>query len=169
MKENEFNELLFKVAFCTVACDGHIDEREIAELKLMDESASFFNSIDLSEELSGLVSDFDDKGVEVIADLFDALRDTDLNSIQELLVLEVSLRIINADERHDENEIKFISLLRSKLNLHDETIRDRFGVIDILSMGEYSNIKNISQSHDELINTIDLPAISDLKLIDLDT
>ena len=57
MEKNEFKKLLFKVAFCSMACDGHIDEREIDEMKMMDKNTSFFHDIDLSEELSELVSE----------------------------------------------------------------------------------------------------------------
>jgi len=108
MEKTEFKKLLFKVAFCTMACDGHIAKSEIDEMKVMDTSTSFFDSIDLSSELSILIDDFHDKGTGVIEDLFSVLRNHKLNPIQELLVLEVALRIIHADGRHDENEKKFI-------------------------------------------------------------
>jgi len=42
MDKIEFKKLLFKVAFCTMACDGHIDKREIEEMKIMDKKTSFF-------------------------------------------------------------------------------------------------------------------------------
>ena len=35
MEKNEFKKLLFKVAFCTMVCDGHIDESEIDEMKML--------------------------------------------------------------------------------------------------------------------------------------
>jgi len=166
MDKNGFKKLLFKVAFCTMACDGYIDKREIEELKVMDKKTSFFEAIDLSEELKQLIKDIDNKGTKVIEDLFSCLRETKLNPIQELLVLEVALRIINADNKHDENEIKFIHLLRSKLELHDETINDRFGALDILHTNEYS--KNIMGSITEtkFVKSIKLPEIKELIRVD---
>ena len=62
MDKIEFKKLLFKVAFCTMACDGHIDKREIEEMKIMDKKTSFFEAIDLSEELKQLIKDLDKKG-----------------------------------------------------------------------------------------------------------
>ena len=50
MEKNEFKKLLFKVAFCTMVCDGHIDESEIDEMKMMDKNTSFFHNLDLYEE-----------------------------------------------------------------------------------------------------------------------
>ena len=167
MDKTEFKKLLFKVAFCTMACDGHIDNREIEEMKIMDTKASFLAAIDLSGELTQLIKEIDKKGTKVIEELFATLRNCDLNTIQELLILEVALRIIIADKKHDENEIKFIHLLRAKLKVHDETINDRFGEVDILYTNEYSRNIQKGKTDNEFIESIKLPEFSDLKEIDL--
>lgn len=167
MDKNEFKKILFKVAFCTMACDGHIDDREVEELKLMDKNTSFFEAVDLSDELEQLINDLKNKGTKVIEELFVCLRETKLNPIQELLVLEVALRIINADNKHDENEIKFIHLLRSKLELHDETINDRFGELDILYTNEYSRNIVAGKTEIEFAESIKLPEMSELIQVDL--
>ncbi len=168
MDKIEFKKLLFKVAFCTMACDGHIDKREIEEMKIMDTNTSFFDAIDLSTELSQLIDEFHDKGTKVIEELFEALRNNKLNPIQELLVLEVALRIICADEKHDENEVKFIHLLRAKLDLHDETISDRFGEVNILHTNEYSKNIVAGKSEIEYSESIKLPELVDLEEVLLD-
>lgn len=167
MDKNKFKKILFKVAFCTMACDGHIDQREIDELKIMDKKTSYFSDIDLSDELKKLVNDFKEKGAQVIEELFELLRKTKLNPIQELLVLEVALRIANADERIDENEVKFINFLRSKLELHDETINDRFGKLDILYTNEYSRNIVAGKTVTEFAESVTLPEISELIQVDL--
>lgn len=167
MEKTEFKKLLFKVAFCTMACDGHIHDKEIAELKVMDKRTSFFEAIDLSDELSQLIDDFKGKGAKVVEELFISLRETKLNPIQELIVLEVALRIINADEEHDENEIRFLHLLRSKLELHDQTIIDRFGELDILHTNEYSRNIVVGKSAKEFADSINLPEFADIVKIDL--
>lgn len=168
MDKIEFKKLLFKVAFCTMACDGHIDKREIEEMKIMDTNTSFFDAIDLSNELSQLIEEFHDKGTKVIEELFAALRNNKLNPIQELLILEVALRIICADEKHDENEVKFIHLLRAKLDLHDETISDRFGEVNILHTNEYSKNIVAGRSEIEYSESIKLPELVDLEEVLLD-
>ncbi|MBI9073350.1 MAG: TerB family tellurite resistance protein [Melioribacteraceae bacterium] len=167
MDKDEFKKLLFKVAFCTMACDGHIDDREVEEMKIMDKSTSYFESIDLSEELEILLADLGSKGIKVIDELFTTLRETKLNIIQELLVLEVALRIIYADEKYDDNEIHFLKFLRSKLELHDETIVDRFGVIDILKTSDYIQNYKIEDSDEKIIARIKLPDLEELKEIKL--
>ncbi|MFW5705173.1 MAG: hypothetical protein ACOCXG_05010 [Nanoarchaeota archaeon] len=162
MDKTEFKKLLFKVAFCTMACDGHIDKREIEELKIMDKNTIFFEAIDLSDELTALIQSLDKKGTKIIEELFESLSKSDLNPIQELIILEVALRIINADEKHDENEAKFVNLLRGKLKVHDEIINDRFGKLEILYTNEYS--KNITSKDMESFH---LPEIGEIKEIDL--
>lgn len=167
MDKNEFKKILFKVAFCTMACDGHIDDREIEELRIMDKNTSFFEAVDLSDELKQLITDLKNKGTKVIEELFSDLKSTKFNPIQELLVLEVALRIINADEKYDENEVKFIHLLRSKLELHDKTINDRFGELDILYTNEYSRNIVTGKSEIEFAENIKLPEMSELIQVDL--
>ena len=164
MHNLEFKTLLFKVAFCTMACDGYIDEREIEELKQMGNNSSFFGGIDLKVELSQAIKELQTKGAKVIEELLGGLKLTKLNPIRELLILEVALRIINADKKIDENEIKFLHLLRAKLRIHDETIIDRFGELDILHTNKYSkNVRNgkLNVEFLENVNLTDLNGLSD--------
>jgi hypothetical protein len=65
-KNNNFQHLLFKVAFCTIACDGHIDEMEIAEMKAMNKASIYFKDIDLSDELDNLLVTLKEKGKHII-------------------------------------------------------------------------------------------------------
>lgn len=167
MDNTEFKKLLFKVAFCTMACDGDIDDREIEEIKIMEETTSFFHSIDLSKELKYLLKALDKKGRKIVEDLFKDLANYELNTIQELIILEVALRIINADERIDENEIKFIHFLRSKLKVHDETIHDRFGAVDILHTNDYSQNIISDKADKEFIDNLIFPEMINMKDIDL--
>lgn len=168
MDKIEFKRLLFKVAFCTMACDGHIDKREIEEMKVMDKNTSFFDGVDLSSELSELIEELGLKGAKVIEELFATLRENKLNPIQELLILEVAMRIINSDNKHDDNELRFIHLLRGKLELHDETIRDRFGDVSLLSTNEYTQNIVINDSESRFTKSVTLPEIGNLNDVLLD-
>ncbi|MBT2988837.1 MAG: hypothetical protein KME65_07710 [Candidatus Thiodiazotropha sp. (ex Ctena orbiculata)] len=167
MDDIEFKRLLFKVAFCSMACDGHIDDREVGEMRAMDKNTSYFDAIDLSDELSELVEELHSKGVKVIEELFDVLGSHDLNPIQELLVLEVALRIIYSDERHDENELRFIHLLRSKLKLHDSLIHDRFGDLDVLHVNQYTTSVDVPNVERQFLEELALPEFSDIEAIDI--
>ena len=166
MEKLQLKKLLFKVAFCSIAADGKVDDREIEELKLIDTNTSYFADTDLSEELMNLIKDYEKKGKQVIEELFAELRSTKLTTIQELLVLEIALRIISADDDIDENEVKFIKLLRGKLELHNETIKDRFGIIEYLMNKDYS--EGIKIKENDFISDLSMPEISELKSIDFE-
>jgi hypothetical protein len=149
-----------------MACDGHIDEREVNEIKLMNKSSAYFNGIDLTDELEELLSDLKKRGKHIVDELFDILAKLDLGVVQELLILEVSFRLVHADEKVDENEIKFLRFLRSKLKIHDEVIRDRFGVVEYLFDKDYSQDIVKSKTHDDLLATIAIPEFKDLAIVD---
>ena len=51
-----------------------------------------------------------------------------------MTLIEISLRIILADEKEEDSEKKFISNLRKNLNLTDFLIHQRFGSIDYLGI-----------------------------------
>jgi hypothetical protein len=133
----------------------------------MDRNTSYFDAIDLSDELADLREELHSKGVKLIEELFDALRAHELNPIQELLVLEVALRIVSSDEKHDENELRFIHLLRSKLKLHDSLIRDRFGELDLLHVSQYTTDINVPIVEREFLDQVTLPEFSDIEAIDV--
>lgn len=161
-----FQRLLFRTAFCLMACDGDIDEREVLEMRKMNESGAYFRGIDLSDELDELLRDLKEKGRKIVQELFDTLKGVELNFVQELLLLEISFRIINADERVDENEIKFVRYLRSKLCVYDEIILDRFGPIEYLFDKDYSHDIVIETKKDDFFTNIINTEIRFLENID---
>tara|TARA_B100000795_G_scaffold227678_1_gene184108 strand:- start:1173 stop:1685 length:513 start_codon:yes stop_codon:yes gene_type:complete len=167
MENLEFKKILFKTAFCVMACDGHIDDLEIEEMRKIDTNTSYFKNVDLSDVLSQLIEEVKTKGKIIVLELFQTLRTTKLTIVQELLIIEVAFRIINADNKVDENEIKFLNLLRSKLDVENETLRDRFGNIPYLSNMNYAKI-NLIDSQNNFIENIKLPDMISLTNIDLE-
>jgi uncharacterized tellurite resistance protein B-like protein len=163
---NEFQKVLFRTAFCVMACDGEIHPKEIEEIKQMNKSASYFQGIDLSDELENLLLDLKEKGKHFIDELVISLSTLELSIIQELLVLEVAFRMIYADSKVDENEIKFIRFLRSKLNLQDEIIRDRFGVVEFLFDKDYSKDIVKKDAEIDFLSTTAIPEYKELVLVD---
>lgn len=166
IEKHQFQHLLFNVAFCTIACDGEIDELEIKEMREMEKSAAYFQGIDLSDELDNLLITLQEKGKHIIDDLYTNLKETKLNPVQELLILEVAFRCAMANKVMDPNEIKLIRFLRSHLALHDEIIRDRFGVVEYLFDKDYSQDIVKSQTYDDLLSTISISEIKEMQAID---
>ena len=162
METVEFKKLLFKTAFCVMACDGDIDDLEVQEMVKIEKNTSYFNDIDLSEELDKLVRRVEKDGKTLIKDLFKFLRRTKLDIVQELLLIEITIRMIHADNRVDENEVKFLNLLRSKLDVDDQIISDRFGSVPYLNISTFDNLE-IDQKQQSFLSNIELPQIKDFK------
>jgi hypothetical protein len=133
MEQKEFQNLLLQTVICSIACDGDIDDREIAELHKMINHAQYFKGFDGHEFLDDMLQSVKTDGRAFLGEYFDLLDKSDLPSVQELLVLEVILRIIQADERLDDNEVTFLKLVRSNFNVHDEIIHQRFGNVPYLT------------------------------------
>ncbi|MDC1505628.1 tellurite resistance TerB family protein [Winogradskyella sp.] len=128
----KFKELLIDIAVCAIACDGDIDEREINALHKIEKDSPYFSVIDLSTTLDKSLNECKNNFNSFKADVFSKLENNNLNVVQELTVLEISLRIIAADEIEEESEKSFINELRSYLKLEDFLIAQRFGEISYL-------------------------------------
>ena len=157
METKDFKKLLFKTAFCVMACDGSIDDLEIQEMRKIDSSTTYFSDIDLSDELDELINELHNKNIKIVKNLFDLLRENTLTISQELLILEVTMRIINADDVIDDNEVRFLNLIRSKLDLGNQIIHQRFGKISYLKNLDYEDI-GLNQS--DFIKEIEIHPIS---------
>lgn len=156
MEIKDFKKLLFKTAFCVMACDGSIDDLEIQEMRKIDSSTTYFSDIDLSDELDELINELHNKNIKIVKNLFDLLRENTLTISQELLILEVTMRIINADDVIDDNEVRFLNLIRSKLDLGNQIIHQRFGKISYLKNLDYEDI-GLNQS--DFIKEIEISEI----------
>ena len=132
MEPIKFKELLMNIAVCAIACDGVVDEREIEALHKIEKDSPYFSGLDLSESLEKSLEACSNDLNTFKKNVFDLLEANSLNIVQELTVLEISLRIISADEIEEESEKTFVNELRSFLKLEDFLIVQRFGDISYL-------------------------------------
>ena len=146
MDQLEFRNVLLKTAFATMACDGHIDQREIDELSAINENTKYFDGVEFQRILDELLADFGQGSGTAIKHILDEVLACDMSPLQELMTLEVAIRIINSDDKHDENEVRFIHLLRSKLDVSNEVIFDRFGTLSILNIAEQKTAATLPNS-----------------------
>ena len=161
MDKTKFKRLLFDVACSAVACDGHIDEREIRELQYIDTSTTYFEDIDLSNKLKRFVENFKNEPVETINNIIEKLKEEFLNPVEEMLVLEIVLRLVYADTKIDEKEIEFIQSIRVCLSIDDEMITQRFGVIDFL-IHTVENVDLPNEQSKEHIKLIDMSSLENM-------
>jgi uncharacterized membrane protein YebE (DUF533 family) len=122
MKKTEFDTLLLKTAFACMACDGHIDKKEVAMINKMNEEHHVFSNIDIKRFLDVYVQSINDDGHGFIRDYFSELNNASLNDEQELKIIEVAIATIKADNKIDYKEIKFFKVIRSRLQIKNDTI-----------------------------------------------
>ena len=117
-----FDKLLLKTAFCCMASDGNIDNREIALIKSLCEKSPLFVNFNFQEEINILVSKINTRGKEFISYYFDLLKNTSLTEQDELTLIDFAIQTINADEKVEYSEIKFFKNIRHRLKVSDENI-----------------------------------------------
>jgi len=168
MESIDFKKILFETAFCVMACDGQIDQSEVEEMEKIDKNTSYFNDIDLSQELSFLVNEIKTKGKSIITDFFEKIKTADFSIVQELLIMEISLRLISADNKVEENEITFLNLLRSKLKVTNEILFDRFGKVPYFKDLNRNKIDETTNDNlIDLIQDIKFPNITALEAVEI--
>ena len=86
-------------------------------------------------------------------EVFENIEETHLSIVEELTLLEISFRIIAADEIELDSEKQFILDLRSHLKLDDLILTERFGVVDYLNKKE-SEFKNFEKTPEIKIQDI---------------
>lgn len=133
MENSEYKKILLDIAVCAISCDGIIDDREINELNEIEKTSPYFSALDLSETLEASLKECMNNNEAFQQKVFQILDTNQLNIVQELSIIDISLKIIAADEKEEEAEIKFLNDLRSHLKVEDVIIKQRFGSISYLS------------------------------------
>ena len=155
MEKLNFKEILLRTAVCAIACDGDIDDREKQALYNIEKKSPYFSSEDLSSSLDKLIENCMSGFQSFKDELFKSLDEVELNIVEELTLLEISFRIIAADDIEQESEQEFIIHLRKHLKVENEIIRERFGMIEYLTKEE-SEFKSIDIIPDIEIREIKL-------------
>lgn len=136
MESIDFKNILFKSAMCMMASDGEIHESECKEIKDLIEDTQYFTGIESEKVFADYIKDIQNRGRIVIDEFISTISESDINIVQKLLMLEVLLRIIHADNNIDKSEIAFLHNVRTKLKIHEELIKERFGTIELLEDGD---------------------------------
>ena len=122
METISFDKLLLKSAFCCMASDGNIDNREIALIKKMCENSPLFKDFNFEEEINTLVNKINTRGKEFISYYFELLSKSNLTEKEELTLIDFAIQTIMADDKIDYSEIKFFKNIRHRLKISDENI-----------------------------------------------
>ena len=122
MEKIEFEKILLQTAFCCLASDGNIDDREIALLKSVFVEKEQYKDLNFDEKINSFIKNYNEKGKQFFFFYFDLLRDSDLNEEEELSIINIAIKTIKADELIEYSEIKFFKIIRHNLKISDEKI-----------------------------------------------
>lgn len=164
MENVSFDKLLLKTAFCCMASDGHIDDREITLVKSMCEKSKLFNQFNFQEEINLLVSMINERGKEFIAYYFDLLERANLTIENELTLLDFAIQTIKADELIEYSEIKFFKNIRHRLKATDSEILELFPDIENLIEEDISTDSFLRKLTSQYLETLELPQFELLKI-----
>ena len=113
-------------AIAVMACDGSIDNEEITEIKEMVSNEIYFMGFDYEKPFETNLNYIKSNGKKAINEYLSELSSLSLNDKQELRLIEVLIRTIESDNKVENNEIKFLQLVKSKLSVSEETIISQF-------------------------------------------
>lgn len=160
VNRTEYQRTLFETAMLVMVCDGDICDREIEEMRAAFKNSVLFQDLTFEEELARVMEELNQDKKGMVLNYFARIETEDLSSVQKLQMLEVALRIVYADDRVDLNEIRFVTLLKSRLQVLDEIFFRRFGDVEFLS-GNHT-LEKQSESARAFIDSIKLPDFGEL-------
>ncbi|MBU2914391.1 MULTISPECIES: TerB family tellurite resistance protein [Reichenbachiella] len=126
MSKSTFPHLLLRTAFSFMTCDGHIDKKEIVSIMRMGQSNNIFGDITIDEELEVMLKKINLRGTEYLKDYFRKVSKSNLTEEQQLQLIQVAVDVIYADLEVREDEVKFLRVLRTMLDISDSIILTRF-------------------------------------------
>lgn len=142
MKNIDFKKVLFKGVFSVMACDGEVAESEVAEMKEMLTNSPYFEGLDHDVEMKAAYQDLKINGVKSLDNFFNLLKSSELSEKQEFQLVEVLVRMVEADGKIDDSELSFMHQVKSTLKqLTDEKIIISFPrhIDMLLDLGRFEN------------------------------
>ena len=150
MNKNEFKKILLKTAVCAIASDGKIDDKEIKALYHIEKESKYFSSFEMKDFLDSYLKKCMNDINKYTNQVFNSIKKSKLTPFQELIILEISLRIIAADNIEEKEEEAYMINLRNNLSIDDLLISERFGTIKYLGItrDEVNQFNEFNQSTD---------------------
>ncbi|MCV9389325.1 tellurite resistance TerB family protein [Reichenbachiella ulvae] len=126
MPDNNFPHLLLRTAFSFMTCDGHIDKKEIVSIMKMAQEKYLFGQVEVDKELEEMLGKINRIGTEYLKDFFRKVHRAHLSDEEQLQMIQVAVDIIYADLEVKEDEVKFLRVLRTMLDVSDSAILNNF-------------------------------------------
>lgn len=167
MEKISFDRLLLKTAFCCMASDGVIDNREIALIKTMCENSPLFIDFNFQEEINALVEKINTRGKEFISYYFELLKESNLTEQEELKLIDFAIKTIQSDDLIEYSEIKFFKIIRHNLNIGDEAILSVYPEIEQFLEKDIITESYLEKITNHYFDSIELPQFDQIKSLEV--
>jgi len=157
METITFNKLLLKTAFCCMASDGNIDEREIATIQSLCSNSNSLKEIDFQNSINQLIDEINKEGKQFIQEYFDLLNKSNLTEKEELILIEFAIKTIYADEIVEYSEIKFFKNIRHRLKINNEKILEKFPDIEEFLEEDIATVSILDKITSQYFDIAELP------------
>ena len=118
----EKTELYLKTIFCCMACDGEIAKEEIEMVKRLGSEYEMFSCIEMESYLNKWIAAINENGTVFFNSYLNELSKMALSQSEQLFIVDLAFKTIEADERIEYSEIKFFKKIRNRLSITDEEI-----------------------------------------------
>lgn len=159
-----FDKLLLKTAFCCMASDGNIDKREIKTLHSICQKLDLLKNFDFQSEINKLVEEINSNGKHFIRHYLDSLSNAILSEEDELILINIAIKTIYADEQVEYSEIKFFKNIRHRLRITDKNILSVYPDIEQFLEEDISTESFLKSITDQYFDYAELPMFSKIDL-----
>lgn len=115
-------ELYLKTIFCCIACDGDIATEEVGMVRELCAKNKLFHDIDSEKYINSCIAEINEQGALFLQSYLKELKSVVLNETEQLLLVSLAIKAIEADNRIEYAEVKFFKKIRSRLTVSDEAI-----------------------------------------------
>ncbi len=115
-------ELLLKTLFCCSACDGDIAKEEVELVQKLTESVKLFETLNVEEKLNQYISEINALGKVFLKNYFAELSEFQLTDEDQIQLIDLAIRMIEADNQILYSEVKFFKRIRNCLPISNQVI-----------------------------------------------
>ena len=109
-----------------MACDGDIAKEEIEMVKILCEKDDFFKNIESETYINNWIGEINERGAAFLQTFLSEINSVQLDKEEQLKLIELAFKTIEADNRIEYSEVKFLKKIRSRLSVSDEDVLEKF-------------------------------------------
>lgn len=109
-----------------MACDGDIAKEEIEMVKILCEKDDFFKNIESETYINNWIGEINERGSAFLQTFLSEINSVQLDKEEQLKLIELAFKTIEADNRIEYSEVKFFKKIRSRLSVSDEDVLEKF-------------------------------------------